>query len=138
MRTFAKLASIMLLAGCQGAGEPERSESFSAIAPEETVRFTGTEPFWHGRIDGGQALYATPDNQDGIRFPVRRFSGLNGAGFSGDMQGTSFDLTVTPGTCSDGMSDRSYPYTATLRIADETREGCAWTDRQPFAEQAVQ
>ena len=41
-------------------------------------------------------------------------------------------MTVTPGACSDGMSDRTYPYTVTLKIGDDTREGCAWTDAQPF------
>ena len=55
-----------------------------------------------------------------------------GLGFSGTLDGAAFDMTVTPGACSDGMSDRTYPYTVTLKIGDDTREGCAWTDAQPF------
>ena len=55
------------------------------------------------------------------------------SGFSGLRNGEALDLTVTPGACSDGMSDRSYPLTATLRFGPEQREGCAWTDRQPFS-----
>jgi uncharacterized membrane protein len=30
------------------------------------------------------------------------------------------------------MSDRSYPFTATLTIGDELRNGCAYTDIQMF------
>ena len=79
------------------------------------------------------ATYATPDNPDGSEFPVERFAGNNGLGISGDMDGQSFDLTITPGECSDGMSDRTYPYTATLLIGAEQRQGCAWTNSQPFS-----
>jgi len=31
------------------------------------------------------------------------------------------------------MSDRTYPFTATLKIGDDTRNGCAWTEREPFS-----
>ena len=54
------------------------------------------------------------------------------AAYSGALNGNAFDMTVTPGQCSDGMSDRTYPFTVTLKIADETRGGCAWTDRMRF------
>ena len=126
----------LLLAACQsGDGTPGTgpTDAFDGIAPGETVRLTGTEPFWHARITGRAATYVTPERQDGITFDVDRFAGNNGLAFTGRMEGQSFDLTITPGTCSDGMSDRSYPYTATLRIADEQRNGCAWTDAQPYA-----
>ena len=76
--------------------------------------------------------YTTPENQEGATFPVKRFTGQGGLGFSGTLDGAAFDMTVTPGTCSDAMSDRSYPYTVTLQIGEETRRGCAWTDAQPF------
>jgi uncharacterized membrane protein len=39
---------------------------------------------------------------------------------------------ITPGVCSDGMSDRTYPFVATLRLGDETRNGCAWSENSPF------
>ena len=134
MRTALVACTIAaLLTGCQAGEEAARSEAFDAIAADEIVRFTGTEPFWNGSIEGGTATYATPENPDGTRFAVERFSGLNGAGYSGTLDGATFDLTITPGTCSDGMSDRSYPFTATLLVGGEMREGCAWTDRQPFS-----
>ena len=130
MRT-AMVAAVALLTGCQ-AGKRLRAAKPSTLSPPMTscaspVDLSGTVR------SKAVPSYATPENPDGTRFAVERFSGLNGAGYSGTLDGATFDLTITPGTCSDDMSDRSYPYTATLLIGDEMREGCAWTDRQPFS-----
>ena len=43
------------------------------------------------------------------------------------------ETVVTPGECSDGMSDRTYPFTVTLLLGEEQRTGCAWTDLQPYS-----
>ncbi|GMN15012.1 COG3650 family protein [Altererythrobacter sp. MTPC7] len=107
-------------------------EGFTGIGVEETIYFGGTEPFWGGEVADRQMLYTTPENADGVRFAVERFTGQGGLGFSGTMEGAPVDMTVTPGECSDGMSDRVYPYTVTLQIGAEQRVGCAHTDRQPF------
>lgn len=126
----------LLAAACQpvadgdtGAGQPP----FAAIGPDETISLTGTEPFWGGSIAGERLAYTTPENPGGVTIAVRRFAGNSGLGFSGTRNGRPVDLTVTQGTCSDGMSDRTYPYTVTLRLDGETRSGCAWTTRQPFS-----
>ena len=103
------------------------------ISSDDTITVTGTEPFWGGTIGAGQFTYSTPENQPGETIAVKRFAGNNGLGFSGLLGGEPLDLTVTPGVCSDGMSDRSYPYTVTLRIGSDQREGCGWTARQPFS-----
>lgn len=109
-----------------------RQAPFDAIAADETIRLVGNEPFWGGTVRAGELVYTTPENQAGETVAVRRFAGNNGLGFSGSLRGAPLDLTVTPGKCSDGMSDRSYPFTATLKLGDEQRNGCAWTDRMRF------
>lgn len=129
------LIGATIVAGCQAAGEQQSGPSqvaFSAIGPDETIRLIGTEPFWGGTITGVQLAYTTPDNQAGEIIVVKRFAGNSGLGFTGSRDGRPFDLTITLGKCSDGMSDRSYPYTASLKLDGELRNGCAWTDRQPF------
>ncbi|WP_370178457.1 COG3650 family protein [Alteriqipengyuania sp.] len=130
------LATPLLLAACQTentSGAPGTSpDGFTGIAEGETIRFLGTEPFWGGTVKYDRLTYDTPENPEGETFPVKRFTGQGGLGFSGSLDSASFDMTVTPGDCSDGMSDRTYPFTVTLKIGEETRNGCAWTDAQPF------
>ena len=108
------------------------TRAFAGIAADETVHFTGTEPFWGGQVAGGSLTYTTPEDQAGAKIPVSRFAGRNGVSFSGDFGGQPFVLAISPGRCSDGMSDRSYPFAVTLQVKGEQRAGCAWTDKQPF------
>lgn len=133
MRRVLILATLALATACQSAGDAERTtEAYNAIGVEETIRFTGTEPFWGGEVSGERLLYSTPENPDGTAIAVTRFAGNSGLGFSGMLTGARFDMTVTEGECSDGMSDRAYPLTVTLLVGEEQRSGCAWTDARPF------
>ncbi|MFN2098810.1 COG3650 family protein [Altererythrobacter sp. MF3-039] len=138
-RKVWSLALGVTLAACQpsadGRGDGitmDEAEAFDAIGPDETVEFAGTEPFWGGEVSGGTMRYTTPENIDGVEVAVERFAGNNGMSFSGEYEGQPLDMAVTPGGCSDGMSDRTYPFVVTLQIAGETRSGCAWTEASPF------
>lgn len=139
-RTTIAAAALLSLAACQsgpegpgGTSSEAPGTAFSAIAMDETVNFTGTEPFWGGEVTGETLTYSTPENIEGTMIRVERFAGNNGLGYSGTLDGESFDMTVTPGECSDGMSDRTYPFTVTLQIGAEQRNGCAWSERTPFS-----
>lgn len=112
--------------------DPAAATTFAQIGPDEAISLVGTEPFWGGTVARGNFLYTTPEVEAGETIAVRRFAGNNGLGFSGTLRGTSVDLAITPGNCSDGMSDRTFPFVATLRIGAEQRSGCAWTARHPF------
>lgn len=140
MRYFIILVAASL-AACQptasggGAnlpGDSSDTQAYDGISPGETVHFIGTEPFWGGEAAGDTLTYTTPENIDGTAIAVERFAGRNGLSFSGTLEDASFDMMITPGECSDAMSDRTYPFTVTLRIGEEVRNGCAWTDTQPF------
>jgi uncharacterized membrane protein len=109
------------------------TQVYSGIGSDETVHFTGTEPFWGGDVTGPALTYQTPDSQAGEMVAVDRFAGRNGLSFSGNLDDMPFVLAVTPGKCSDGMSDRSYPFTATLQVKGQQRNGCAWTDKHPYS-----
>jgi uncharacterized membrane protein len=113
-------------------GDTEETAPYSGVAEDEVLRFTGTEPFWAGEVSGGSLTYKTPENQDGTTITVERFAGRGGIGFSGLLDGAALNMTVTPLECSDGMSDRTYPFTVTLEIGDDRRNGCAWSERHPF------
>lgn len=141
-RGITLAAAAGLLAACQqgdavAEGEApvpdaESTAAYDGIGADETVRFTGTEPFWGGEVAGASLTYSTPENPDGAAIAVERFAGRGGLSFAGTLEGAAFEMTVTPLGCSDGMSDRTYPFTVTLKIGEDLRNGCGWTDRQPF------
>lgn len=140
---FALAVPALLLGACQsqagseaaGAavpGDDASTRPYDGIREDETLRFTGTEPFWGGDVTGGTLTYSTPENQDGTTIPVERFAGRGGLSFAGELDGQDFEMMVTELACSDGMSDRTYPFTVTLQIGEEMRNGCGWTERTPF------
>jgi len=135
IRTLPPLAALVL-AACAPAKEDgidPKGKTFDTVKPEEVVTLLGTEPFWNLRIESGEGVWATPDNQPGTRLALRRFAGNNGLGFTGTLDGKPFTATLTPGQCSDGMSDRRFPFVATIALGGETFEGCGYTTSQPFS-----
>lgn len=132
---------VLSLAACSSGGDDgsrapgDRSDTrpYADIGGDELLHFTGTEPFWGGEASGGTLTYTTPDRPDGWTIRVDRFAGRNGVSFSGSLEDRSFVAAVSPGRCGDGMSDRVYPFNVTLRIGEEVRNGCAWSDAHPFA-----
>jgi uncharacterized membrane protein len=112
--------------------DPGSDEAYAGIGESETLRFTGTEPFWGGEVTGDSLTYSTPEDPDGTTIAVERFAGRGGLSFSGSLAGAALVMSVTPAACSDGMSDRRYPFTVTLQLGGEQRNGCGWTERQRF------
>ena len=135
MKQILALATLPLaLVACHATGtEAQVAPRFDGIAEGETISVAGTEPFWAATIADGAVKYSTPELPDGTSFAVSRFAGNSGVSFSGKLNdGRGFDLMITPGTCSDGMSDREYPYVASLKLGSESQTGCAWTGANPF------
>ncbi|WP_201739110.1 COG3650 family protein [Flavisphingopyxis soli] len=146
LRFALPLAALIALSACQPSGNEGASgdvtqvqgaddkQPFNGIASTETLHVTGTEPFWGGTVTGDTVTYTTPENQAGEAIPVHRFAGRGGVSFTGLYNGADFALMVTPGTCSDGMSDRTYPFTVTLKLAEDVRRGCGWGDAHPVTD----
>ena len=133
------IAPLLLLAACHpgGAGthvpgDPDDPRAYGGIAAQDELHFSGTEPFWGGSVKGATLTYTTPEDAAGTALAVERFAGRGGVSFSGQLGTQRFDMMVTQGSCSDGMSDRTYPFVVTLRIGDEQRGGCGWSDARPF------
>ncbi|MFZ9394754.1 MAG: COG3650 family protein [Erythrobacter sp.] len=130
--------TLCLLASCSGGSSGAGGEVpgdvpvFDGIADTETITALGTEPFWSARVEGSTLTWSTPGNIAGEQARVTRFAGNGGLGVSGTLGGEALQMAVTPGSCSDAMSDRRYPFTVTLNIGNVQHTGCAYTDRQPF------
>ncbi len=85
----------------------------------------GTEPFWSVEVLPGKLRYSSPEQPDGITFAATATSLGSAYRYAGTMTGAKVMLTITPGKCSDGMSDQTYAYTAALSIGDRAMRGCA-------------
>ena len=140
-RSFAILSLGGLAAaasGCsQGDAIDESGAVYDGIAPDAAITLTGTEPFWGIEIEPEQAgahaaRFTIPEEIDGSVFSLTRFAGNNGLGFSGELEGRSVQIAITPGDCSGGMSNRSYPFVATVALDETTLMGCGFTDAAPF------
>ncbi len=128
------LLGVLSLSACTASGDnrADTPQNFAGIADDETINLSGTEPFWSMAIEGSKLTYTSPENLEGEVTEVSRFSGNNGLGFSGELAGESLQIAITPGECSDGMSDFEYPFTATVNLGDATLLGCGYTDSNPI------
>ncbi len=96
--------------------------------PVELTRAIGTEPFWGMQVRTDQVVFTRPD-ADSLVYPYTPPE-VKGGGvlvyaskrFAND---TALTLTIEPGACSDGMSDRTYPAKATVERGTLTWKGCA-------------
>lgn len=125
----------LALAACTPAqtdGIDPQGKPFDKVAAEEVVTLTGTEPFWTFKVEGDEGVWTTPESPSGTRIAVKRFAGNGGLGFTATLDGKPLTATLTPGQCSDGMSDRAFPFVATIALGGETLQGCGYTDSQPF------
>jgi uncharacterized membrane protein len=131
---MAVLAGLSGLSACtdKSDGAGTQTAAYDGIADDEVISMIGTEPFWGIKIEGDYATYSTPENIAGTAFAVSRFAGNSGLGFNGKLDGEAVTITVTPGKCSDGMSDRNFPFTATVKLGESTLGGCGYTSAQPF------
>ena len=86
---------------------------------------TGTEPFWSVDVAGAKLRYSNPENQSGVTATVVEAKDGTGVRYSGRLRGQAIDLSIQPGKCSDGMSDKNYAYNAKLLIGTSSLAGCA-------------
>jgi uncharacterized membrane protein len=92
------------------------------------IRALGTEPFWAMDVDSSGLHFTTPDNQAGIHFPpVAGTLAGDTTAWSGEADRVAVEVRVWREQCSDGMSDRVYPYTARVRVDTTSYQGCADT-----------
>ncbi|PHY19151.1 COG3650 family protein [Caulobacter sp. BP25] len=96
--------------------EPDYSGDFDAL---------GTEPFWSVKIHANRLTLSRPGHPDQAATDATlKTEGQDGV-FDARIDGRRLILRLTPGDCSDGMSDRRYDYLAEVRIDDEILKGCA-------------
>ena len=139
LRFLTTAAAAALLASCGSGGnetaEPTPSAAVTTPEPDPVamsflpaaIRAFGTEPFWSADISKDKLTYTTPENLEGggVTSPVVRADGAESVMFTATINGQVLQILVTPGSCSDGMSDNTYPWTVERTLGEDTVSGCA-------------
>ena len=95
-------------------------------------RAIGTEPFWGLDIDSTGLRFRTTEDTMGIRWPpLTPMVTGDTVRWVGETERAAVDARIWGARCSDGMSDRVWPYTAVVRIDSTTYRGCASARNSP-------
>lgn len=135
MRPLLPLIAFLALTACKPA--PDAEETIAPSNPPPTpapagpspfaqdINALGTEPFWAVEVRDATLKLTRPDAAD----VVVPNPGPTVDGAKAVWPGKGLVLTLTEGQCSDGMSDRTYPWYAEVTTASETMKGCATTPK---------
>ena len=147
MIRYAALPFLLLgLAAC-GAGpeapteapEPQAQAAASPAPPVAPVapaapeastddfEAVGTEPFWAVQVRADSLRLSRPDYAEMIVSAPK----LRWRGKTREWRTDSLTVSIAPGACSDGMSDRRYVYVAEVRVGREVLKGCAYRPGSP-------
>ena len=96
----------------------------------ESFNVVGTEPFWNVKINRNGIVYSSPQVRE-RKYPYsvplkaqgRPSDLVRVYQLRGQQSGTLILRKVS--SCSDGMSDKVYPYNATLMFGNQVFDGCA-------------
>lgn len=95
------------------------------------INALGTEPFWALKIRPEGLNFSEPQKPEmNVKNPGPKITGETAV-----WSGQGVEATLTAGVCQDGMSDRSYPFKAVVKVGGKTLNGCATyaDDKQPPA-----
>ena len=130
------IVALLVLTACSPAAEapeapdpaPERAPVLAGVDLTQPLRALGNEPFWAVELRGTEMVYSgvdRPEQRAPQGAPVIR--GTMAVWEATTTAGTPLSVTLTATECSDGMSSRTYPLTALVKVGEETLTGCAAT-----------
>ena len=128
------LALVLALAACGPSAEepeaappaPEPAPTLAGVDLSQPVRALGTEPFWAVDLTGRELVYSGADRPERrAPQPKPAMQGTVAVYEATTSAGTPLSVTLAATECSDGMSDRTYPLAAIVKVGEETLNGCA-------------
>ena len=121
LRTALLFASLAALTGCEGYGPMPPPPPLTPNPPGGVYRAVGTEPFWDLTIDERQMIFTDRGNNVQVAQQTPRVI----IGIAGEIYQTPrLNVNIVHGRCSDGMSDRTYPDSVTVRVDGREFRGC--------------
>ncbi|AFY50046.1 putative membrane protein [Nostoc sp. PCC 7524] len=107
------------------------AQSNSRNRNTEEFTVSGTEPFWSVTVSKKGIIYSTPESRQSFPYVAP----LTASGRPVDLvrvyrlrgrNNTNNTLVIKKvNSCSDGMSDIKYPYSAIFIVGNKVLEGCA-------------
>ncbi len=133
MRPVLAALAVLALAACSPAEAPDQPDGppqpppvLGGVDLAQPVRVLGNEPFWAVEMTGTEMVYTTPEPPERrAPQPNPEVQGTTATWETETADGTALRVTLVATECSDGMSDRTYPLTAMVRIGDLDLTGCA-------------
>ncbi|MBD2503582.1 COG3650 family protein [Anabaena azotica] len=132
----AGLTTTLMLSNPSNANTTSQSFDNNFLISQATNRggeeliVNGTEPFWSITISRKGIVYSTPESRQ--NFPY--VTPIAASGRPADLvrvyrlrasNNVTSTLVIRKGSCSDGMSDIKYPYSAVYISGNRVLEGCA-------------
>jgi uncharacterized membrane protein len=116
-------------AAAQAPGEPQPTTAIDPAAPfRRDFALRGTEPFWALDVKGTTLMLTRPDQPVLTAANARLAASSGKAIWTAQATGPAGEITViatvSAGECSDGMSDRAYPYIAEVKVGEVLLKGC--------------
>lgn len=127
-------------APAEPAGAPADApvQVIGGIDMNEPIDASGTEPFWGLRIRSDVLELVRPDHK--MQAAVNRgltVTGQQAVWVTTTTTGTPLRVMLTAAACSNGMSDQTFPLSATVEIGDETLRGCAEPPKPPVGQKII-
>jgi uncharacterized membrane protein len=99
---------------------------FSVSSFGATLNCGGTEPFWGLKITDKSMTFSSPESLKPVVLSVVSRQEAHGfsAGFAFVVKSKFSRATVIGGTCSDGMSDRTYSHSIVFENGNGVLAGC--------------
>lgn len=98
------------------AAQPTPADDFKA-----DLKLVGTEPFWAVQVRQNELVLQRPDTPDMKTANPGPVATATTAVWTAE----GMTIVVRRETCSDGMSDRVYPFAAEVTVGTEVLKGCA-------------
>lgn len=106
---------------------PAAGSRAGETAWSQPLDLAGTEPFWAVQIRPSGISFSGPDRPSLTGANQGPAASDGGAVWRLTAGGTPLTIRLRRETCSDGMSDRVYPFAATVTVGDEVLKGCGAT-----------